>query len=292
MAEFIKKIKTNAKLKKSIQVFLGRGLLSRICLVILVMFILVAIFAPYMTPYNPNSQNLRNKLAFFSSKNLLGTDHLGRDMLSRIIYGARISLQSSLLAGLFAAAIGILLGLLAGFYGGALSTVILRLSDAQLAIPGHVFTLAVAAVMGGGLHSIVIAIGIGMVPTYVRMMNGLVLSCKENDYVTASLLTGESNMKVLFKHLLPNCFPSLIVLFTMNLGNGIMMEATLSYLGVGIAPPTASWGSMVYDGYKYLTINPWISIIPGIAIILVIISFNVVGDGLRDALDPRLKGRL
>lgn len=288
----LRKNKTSAKLKNSIQVFLGRGLLSRICLVILILFVMIAIFAPYISPYHPNIQNLRNRLAPFSSEHPLGTDHLGRDMLSRIIYGARVSLQSSLLAGLFAAAIGILLGLLSGYYGGLLSTVILRLSDAHLSIPGHVFTLSVAAVMGGGLHSIVIAIGLGMIPTYVRMMNGLVLSCKENDYITASLLTGESNLKILFKHLLPNCFPSLIVLFTMNLGNGIMMEATLSYLGVGIAPPTASWGSMVYDGYKYLTINPWNSIIPGVAIILVIISFNVIGDGLRDALDPRLKGRL
>lgn len=185
-----------------------------------------------------------------------------------------------------------MLGLLAGYYGGFVSTIIMRLSDAQLSIPGIIFTLVIASVMGSGILSLVIAIGLGMIPTYVRMMNGLVMSIKENDYVVAANLIGQSQWKILVKHLFPNCFPSLIVLFTMNLGQGIMLEATLSYLGIGVIPPTPTWGGMVSDGYSYLTRVPLLAIAPGICIILVIIAFNVLGDGLRDALDPRLRGKV
>jgi peptide/nickel transport system permease protein len=283
-------IKSN--ISHMIRVFFGRGWISGISSGIIAVFIIVAFIAPLLAPYDPNVQNLQDALGKPSAAHILGTDHFGRDVMSRIIYGSRVSLYASVLSGLFAAAIGILLGLLAGYFGGFVGQVIMRFTDALLSIPGIVFTLVLASVMGKGLFSIVIAIGIGMIPTYIRMMNGLVLSLKENDFVTASTLIGQKNSVILFKHLLPNCFPSLIVLFTINLGSSIMLEASLSFLGVGIVPPTATWGGMVSDGYSYLTINPLLSLLPGICIILVVMAFNIVGDGLRDALDPRLRGKL
>ena len=209
-----------------------------------------------------------------------------------MIFGGRVSMYVSLLSGSFAAVIGIGLGLVAGYTNGMVSRVIMGMTDIILSIPGMVFTLIIAAIMGSSVMSLTLAIGIGMIPTYIRMVNGLVLSLKENDYIVASKLVGRTEGKILLKHLLPNAFPSLIVLYTINLGNAIMTESSLSYLGVGISPPTATWGNMVSDAYAYLLQAPWLAIIPGICIIILIISFNVVGDGLRDALDPRLRGKL
>lgn len=279
-------------LQKKFRVFFNRGMLSKVCFFIIVVLVFVAVFAPLLSPYSPNANNLRNIVQKPSGEHWLGTDYLGRDVLSRILYGARISLYTSILAGIISAIAGIFLGLLAGYFGGILSHVIMRITDALLAIPALIFTLVLASAMGGGLFSIVISIGISMLPTYIRMVNGQVLSLRESDYITAGKLIGLKDFKILLKHLLPNCFPSLIVLFTMNLGTGIMIEATMSYLGVGIAPPTATWGAMVSDGYSYLTTAPLLSILPGVCIILVVVAFNVVGDGLRDALDPRLRGKL
>ena len=189
-------------------------------------------------------------------------------------------------------AVGIVLGLIAGFFGGVVSRTIMAATDVILSIPNMVFTMIIAAIMGRSVVSLTIAIGIGMVPTYIRMVNGQILQLKENDYVVASSLVGQSSLKILFKHLLPNAFPSLIVLYTINLGNAIMTESSLSYLGVGINPPTATWGNMVSDAYAYLYVAPRLAIIPGICIIVLIIAFNIVGDGLRDSLDPRLRGKL
>lgn len=274
------------------RILFGRGFIAKFAFVILILFVIVALFANFLSPYDPLEQNLRERHSGITAKHWLGTDNLGRDVLSRLIHGASISLYSSILSGILGAAIGIVLGLIAGYFGGSLSTVIMRFSDIQLSIPGIILTIVLASVMGGGIWSLVISIGIGMVPMYVRMMNGLVMSIKENDYVVASNLIGLKKSKILFRHLFPNCFPSLIVLFTMNLGHGIMMEATLSYLGLGVNPPTPTWGGMVAEGYAYLTRDPILAIAPGICIILVIISFNILGDGLRDALDPRLKGKV
>ncbi len=287
-----KKNNVTGDIKNWFRVLFGRGFLAKAAFVILVLFVLVAIFAEKISPYDPLAQDLLSRHSGITAEHWLGTDNLGRDVLSRLIHGASISLYSSILAGLLGAAIGIVLGLVAGYFGGALSTVIMRFSDIQLSIPGIILTIVLSSVMGGGIWSLVISIGIGMVPMYVRMMNGLVMSIKENDYVIAANLIGLKKIKILFKHLFPNCFPSLIVLFTMNLGHGIMMEATLSYLGLGVNPPTPTWGGMVAEGYAYLTRDPVLAIAPGICIILVIISFNILGDGLRDAMDPRLKGKV
>ena len=278
--------------KQAMGIFFGRGIIVKLCTVVGVGFIFMAVFADWITPYDPAAQNLVEKLQTPSASHWLGTDFLGRDVLSRVIYGGRVSMYVSLLSGSFAAVIGIGLGLVAGYVTGIVRRVIMGMTDIILSIPGMVFTLIIAAIMGTGVMSLTLAIGIGMIPTYIRMVNGLVLSLKENDYIVASKLVGRSESKILLKHLLPNAFPSLIVLYTINLGNAIMTESSLSYLGVGINPPTATWGNMVSDAYAYLLQAPWLAMIPGICIIILIISFNVVGDGLRDALDPRLRGKL
>ena len=278
--------------RQMIRIFFGRGLIMKVCFTILVLFFAVSLLAPVVAPHDPNYQDLLLKLAKPSAEHLLGCDALGRDILSRIIYGGRVSFVVSILSGTFAAVVGIFLGLIAGYSRGWVSKLIMGATDVIMSIPGLVFTLIIANIMGRSVLSLTVAIGIGMVPTYIRMMNGLVLSLRENDYIVASKLVGQGESKILFKHLLPNAFPSLIVLYTINLGNAIMTESSMSYLGVGINPPTATWGNMVYDAYAYLMKDPMLAIVPGICIIVLIISFNVVGDGLRDALDPRLRGKL
>lgn len=278
--------------KQALRIFFGRGIIVKLCTAVVLLFIFLAIFADWIAPYDPAAQNLVEKLQAPSALHLLGTDFLGRDVLSRVIHGGRVSMYVSLLSGSFAAVIGIGLGLIAGYTTGFVRKLIMGMTDIVLSIPGIVFTLIIAAIMGSGVVSLTLAIGIGMIPTYIRMVNGLVLSLKENDYIVASKLVGRPEREILLKHLLPNAFPSLIVLYTINLGNAIMTESSLSYLGVGINPPTATWGNMVSDAYAYLLQAPWLAIIPGICIIVLIISFNVVGDGLRDALDPRLRGKL
>ena len=278
--------------KQMLRIFFGRGILVKACTVFLVLFVILSLLAPVISPYDPNQMDLLSKLKGPSSAHWLGTDYLGRDVLSRLIYGGRVSLAVSLLAGAFAAVIGIALGLVAGYFGGVIGKVIMGATDVVLSIPGLVFTMVIAAIMGKSVMSMTIAIGIGMIPTYIRMMNGLVLSLRENDYIVAAKLQGEKERAILVRHLLPNTFPSLIVLFTINLGNAIMTESSLSYLGIGISPPTATWGNMVYDAYAYLLKAPQLAIILGVCIIVLIIAFNVVGDGLRDALDPRLRGKM
>lgn len=283
---------SNSRFHQNIRVFFSRGFMSKICFGIIIVFVVLAVLAPVLAPYPPTEQSLTEALQKPSATHWFGTDNLGRDLLSRILYGARISLISSLLSSLIAAAIGTFLGLVAGYFGGLLSQVIMRVIDAQLSIPPLVLTIVLAMVFGGGITGVSVVIGLSMFPSYARVSYAQVLALKENDYVIAAQLVGQSERKIMFTHLLPNCFPSLIVLFTMNLGTAIMLEASMSYLGVGITPPTPAWGSMVSEGYKYLVSNPAIALLPGICVLLVVISFNIVGDSLRDALDPRLRGKL
>ena len=283
---------SNSRFHQNIRVFFSRGFMSKICFGIIIVFVVLAVLAPVLAPYPPTEQSLTEALQKPSATHWFGTDNLGRDLLSRILYGARISLISSLLSSLIAAAIGTFLGLVAGYFGGLLSQVIMCVIDAQLSIPPLVLTIVLAMVFGGGITGVSVVIGLSMFPSYARVSYAQVLALKENDYVMAAQLVGQSERKIMFTHLLPNCFPSLIVLFTMNLGTAIMLEASMSYLGVGITPPTPAWGSMVSEGYKYLVSNPAIALLPGICVLLVVISFNIVGDSLRDALDPRLRGKL
>lgn len=274
------------------RVFFGRGFLAKISFGFLILFIFLAIFCPLLTPYTPYEQSLKNALQGPSSAHWLGTDNLGRDLLTRTLYGARISFSTGLLSSIVALVVGASLGLIAGYSKGFVSSVIMRLVDAQLSIPGLILTMTLVSIFGGSILSVSIMIGITTLPGYVRMLYGQVLSLKENDYVIAADLIGQNNFEIMYKHLLPNVFPTVIVMFTGSVGTAIMLESGLAYLGIGIKPPTPAWGTMVAEGYNYLMFKPILAIVPGIALMLLIITLNIVGDGLRDALDPRLRGKL
>ena len=258
--------------------------------VIIAILILVAIFAPLLAPYEPNMVDLKILLEQPSRSHLLGTDELGRDILSRVIYGSRISLMVGMVAVLIGGVIGMALGLIAGHFGGWTFTIIMRFIDALMALPPLILVMAIAAVLGGGLANVLVALSIGMLPVYSRLMCGQILSLKESDFITAAFILGASNRRIMLRHLVPNSLPPLLVLITINLGTAILMEASLSFLGIGVVPPTATWGAMTSSGYKFLLTNPVYSLAPGVCILLVVLAFNMVGDGLRDALDPRLRG--
>ncbi|MGD0795016.1 MAG: ABC transporter permease [Dehalococcoidales bacterium] len=273
------------------RVFFGRKVVIFGFIIILVL-IITAIFAPLLVPYNPYGQDLAHALQHPNSKHWLGTDEIGRDVLSRLIYGTRTSLMVGVVAVGVAAAIGVTLGLVSGYFGGWADNIIMRLIDALMAIPGLVLALIFAAMLGGGLKNIMVAIGISLVPTYSRLMRGQVFSVKGADFILAAHSLGAKDIRIMLRHILPNCLPPLIVLVTLQLGMAILTEAGLSYIGIGIAPPGAAWGSMVSEGYRFLLMNPVLSFAPGLSIMLVVLAFNLVGDGLRDALDPRLRGVL
>jgi peptide/nickel transport system permease protein len=276
--------------RRFIRVFFGRPLVVA-GVVILILFLLTAIFAPILAPYNPYVGKLGDRLLSPGQNgHFLGTDTVGRDILSRMIFGARTSLLVGVVSVLIAATIGIVLGLVAGFFRGFVNSIIMRFIDSLMSIPMILFALVIAALLGGGIVNVMISIGVSMIAVYARMMCGQVLTIKEEDYITAVKVTGSSNSRLMFRHLLPNCFSPLIVVITMQFGVAILAEAGLSFLGVGIAPPGAAWGAMVNDGRQYLLTVPLLSMIPGLTIMVVVFAFNMVGDGLRDALDPRLRG--
>ncbi|HEY97586.1 MAG TPA: ABC transporter permease [Dehalococcoidia bacterium] len=273
------------------RVLLSRGVVV-FGLIIILILIITAIFAPLMAPYDPYDQDLDQVLQQPSWEHLLGTDSLGRDTLSRIIYGSRNSLMVGLVALCIAATIGMTIGLVAGYFGGWINTVFMRFIDSLMCFPMILLALVLAALLGSGLRNVMIALGVAMLPGYARLMCGQVLSVKENDYVLAARSLGTSDAHIILRHILPNCLPPLIVLVTMQIGAAILAEAGLSFLGIGIEPPGAAWGTMINDGREYMLTNPILSCAPGLAIMLVVFSFNMVGDGMRDALDPRLRGTL
>jgi len=277
--------------RRFVRVFLSRGVVV-FGIVTIGLAILAAILAPLIAPYDPYAQSLDSVLQSPSLSHLLGTDSLGRDTLSRIIFGTRITLMVGVGTVLIAACLGTIVGLIAGYFGGWTSTIIMRFTDGIMAWPPLLLALVIAALLGTGVKGVVIAISFALFPGYIRLINGQVLSVKENEYVMAARSVGVGRVGIMFRHILPNCLSPLIVQMTMMMGLAIITEATLSFLGLGIKPPSAAWGSMVYDGYKYLVMRPILSIAPGVAIGLVVFAFNMIGDGLRDAIDPRLRGTL
>ncbi len=277
--------------RRFIRIFFARGVVI-FGLVIILAMIVTAIFAEMIAPYDPYELNMRDALASPSADHLLGTDTIGRDTLSRIIYGTRTSLEIGLIAIAIASAIGMTLGLIAGFYGGWFYIIIMRFIDALMAFPMILLALVIASLLGGGIVNVIIALGISQMPAYSRLMCAQVVSIKETDYVMAARSLGSTGIRTMLRHIVPNCLPPLIVLVTMMLGAVILAEAGLSFLGIGIEAPTAAWGAMVSDGRDYLLSNPILSFAPGVAIMLVVFAFNMVGDGLRDALDPSLRGIL
>jgi peptide/nickel transport system permease protein len=254
------------------------------------LLILMAIFAPIVAPYNPSEQDYAKFLQSPNAENLLGTDELGRDIFSRIIYGARVSIQAGIISVGIALLIGIPIGLFSGYYRGVLDEfVVMRFTDALLSFPPLVLALSLAAVLGAGLQNAMIAIGIIFTPNFIRLVRGEVLSQREREYVTAAKASGISDFKIIFRHILPNCLPPILVQATLSIAAAIISEASLSYLGLGTQPPTPSWGAMLSMGQGYLGDAPWISLFPGLFIFLTVLSINLFGDGLRDALDPKLK---
>lgn len=290
----LQKNKEHAAVKRILEfarLFFSRKLVS-FGFVIIALMILLALLAPILSPYDPNLSSLKEVLKHPEGAHWLGTDDLGRDVLTRIIYGTRISLLVGLASTLVAGVLGMALGLIAGYLEGIVDSVIMRIMDAMLAVPIVILALFLGSALGKGLGNIIFCIGVSMIPRYARVTRGSVLSVKKLDYITAERIYGASRFKIAVKHILKNCLSSNLVMMTMNLGDAILTEASLSYLGMGINPPTASWGGMVSNGYEWLSMNPCVAIAPGIFIVLTVWAFNVCGDALRDVLDPKLKGTL
>lgn len=256
-------------------------------LVVLTAFILMALLAPLIVPFDPiaTSWGLVRKAP--TSAHWFGTDELGRDILSRVIYGARASLMAAAISVAIALGIGVPLGLLAGYRGGFTDALISRITDAMLACPFLILAIALAAFLGPSLGNAMIAIGISATPIFIRLTRGQVLSVKAEDYVEAARALGNPGWRIAFSHILPNILPALLVQATLSIAAAIIAEAALSFLGLGQQPPAPSWGSMLNAAQRFLTQAPWMAIWPGLAIFLVVLSLNLLGDGLRDALDPR-----
>jgi peptide/nickel transport system permease protein len=261
-------------------------------LVVLGILVFIAITCSWLAPYDPYKASMGDSLLQPGLKHWLGTDLLGRDELSRLMYGTRSALEVGFITVAMAAAVGMFLGIISGFFGGWAGMLIMRFMDALMGFPMIILAMVISAVLGAGLQNVIIALMIATIPGYARVMNALTLSIRENDYILAEKSLGSSNSRTLLRHVLPNAMPPIIVLITLQLGALILAEAALSFLGIGIKPPGAAWGAMVNDGYKYMLTNPLLSFAPGLAIMLVVFAFNMVGDGLRDALDPRLRGTI
>jgi len=277
--------------KRFVRVFFKRKIVL-VSFIIVVTMLVVAIFADFVAPFGPYEQNLHNTLAAPCSTHLLGTDALGRDLLSRIIFGMRVAFSAGISTVLVSAFIGTIIGLIAGYSKGIVQTVIMRLTDALMSFPPIILALLIASILRMGVPGVVLAIAITLFPGYIRLICGQVMSVKQNDYVVAAKVAGTKTTHILLRHVLPNCMSPLIVQMTMMMGVAIMAEAGLSFLGIGILPPTPAWGSLTFDGYRFLMSRPLLSIAPGLAIMILVFSFNMIGDGLRDALDPKMRGSL
>jgi peptide/nickel transport system permease protein len=256
--------------------------------IIVVFFVFLAIFAPWVAPRDPNQISLMNALQTPNRDFLLGTDNHGRDIMSRIIFGARVSLGIALTAVATGTVIGVFLGVLAGWYM-RLQTPIMRFMDVLLSFPSLIVALTIIAVLGTGIGNLIIAIAISVIPDFARLVNGSTLSVKENTYVEAARAVGASDARILSRYILPNVMAPIVVQTTLLIPAAIMTAAALSFLGLGVAPPTAEWGSMIQGSIQYARTAPHIMFIPGIALMLVVFGFNVMGDGLRDALDPHVR---
>lgn len=262
---------------------------AMVCLFIIIALIVVAVFAPFFAPYDPNAQSLAEMLQSPSSKHIFGTDEFGRDILSRIIYGARISLSVGVISQAIASVIGFFMGVMAGYFGGKVDGFISFLIQVFSSFPYLLFAIALIFVLGPGVFNLFIALGLLSWAKTARMIRGQVMQLKKKEYIEACIINGGSSFRIIMKHLLPNCISTMIVLITLGIPNAIISEASLSFLGLGVQAPISSWGSMISLSQPYIRSNPTYSVIPGLAIILIVLSFNIVGDGLRDALDPKMK---
>ena len=270
---------------------LKRNKMAVVGFVVISVLVICAALAPWIAPADPTEISLRQMMHGPSREAPLGRDELGRDMLSRIIYGARISLVIGLISVSIGALIGIPVGAISGYYGGKTDLIIQRLIDIMLAFPGILLAIVVVATLGVGLRNVMIAIGIVSIPIYVRLVRGSVIQVKEQEYISSARALGSSDLRIIFRHILPNCLGPIIVQSTLQIATAILWAAGLGFLGLGAQPPAPEWGTMLSRGRDFIRIAPHITTFPGVAILLSVLGFNLLGDGLRDALDPRLKSR-
>ncbi len=273
-----------------ISMFYKNNRLASLGGMIVILFLLMGLFAPLIAPYNPYKIDLRNALLPPGGEHVLGTDHQGRDLLSRIIYGARISLGISFTSVLIGSVIGTLFGISAGWFE-RMEMPIMRSMDVLLSFPSIVTALTIVAILGTGITNLIFAIAIYQIPQFARLAHGQSLTVKGTTYVTAALSLGVPNERILYRHILPNITASIVVQMSILIPSAVMMTAGLSFLGLGVTPPTAEWGSMLQDSLKYFHRAPHLMIYPGLALMMVVFGFNTFGDGLRISLDPRMRGR-
>jgi len=251
--------------------------------------ILIAIFAPLLAPADPFEQDVYSKLVGPSSTHLLGADDFGRDVLSRIIYGARVSLMVGVFSVLVGMTAGTLLGLAAGYFRGWIELVVMRVVDVLMAFPVLVMGLLVMAILGTGLGKLIAAIGVVLAPRFARLAYGAAVSVRETEFVDAARALGAGPWRILLRHILPNVFGEILVMGTLWTATAIRIEANLSFIGLGVSPPTPTWGNMIREGVNWIVVAPWLPVFPGLAILITVLAFNMVGDGLRDAVDPKLQ---
>lgn len=267
------------------------SLVSGIFILVLAVIAIVTAVAPGILPYDPYQQDLGQSLLPPSAEHWFGTDLQGRDIFCRVMVGTQISLSVGLIAVAFSLTIGVILGSIAGYKGGWIDTVIMRVMDMMLAIPSILLAIAIMAALGPGIEKAVVAIGLVSIPEYARIVRSEILAIKENDYVAAARVIGDSNFKIVFRHVLPNALPSIIVRATLGISSAILDCAALGFLGLGVQPPAAEWGDMLGRGRNELFRAPWLMIFPGLAITLAVLAFNLLGDGIRDGLDPKSRKR-
>ncbi|MDQ6917603.1 MAG: ABC transporter permease [Pseudomonadota bacterium] len=263
---------------------------SWIGLAVFLIVIALAIFAPVLAPFDPNDQNILEKLRPPSSEHWLGTDSFGRDTLSRILYGARVSLVIGIVSTLAAMLIGTAIGMLAGWHGGRIDTVTMQAMDVLLAFPSLILGLILVAMLGPSMHNIIIAIALTSIPPFARIARAPTIAIKEREFVLAGRALGYSDTRLLAGHILPNILPEILVMGSLWLANAIRTEASLAFVGLGVKPPTATWGGMIREGFENILDSYTLALVPSIAILVVIFALNLLGDGLRDAIDPKLKG--
>ncbi|MFD2706399.1 nickel transporter permease [Salibacterium lacus] len=256
---------------------------------LILLFILTAFIGPFLVPYGAGEQNLVNKLQGPSAEHWFGTDHLGRDIFSRIIHGMSITLYIGFFSVFIAAIFGVVIGIVSGYYGGKIDTILMRLMDVLLAFPGILLALGVVTILGPNLNNVILAVAVFSVPAFARIVRGSTLAVKELEYIDAVRALGSGDFRIIFRHILPNVFSPIIVQATLRIATAILTAAGLSFLGLGAQPPTPEWGAMLSDGRNYIFDAGHVALFPGLAIVVVVLAFNIFGDGLRDALDPKMK---
>jgi peptide/nickel transport system permease protein len=257
--------------------------------VLVVILVLIGVFGRFMAPYRPIAQDLSSVLAAPTASHWLGTDELGRDVLSRLLYGATISLQVGIAAVLIASIPGVIVGTYVGYRRGLVDNVVMRIMDGLMAFPALILALTIVAVLGSNIFNVMLAIAVTSFPHYARLVRGQVLAVREYDYVLAVRSVGARDGRIIFRHIMPNVISPVLVQASLGVGFAIMAEAGLSFLGLGIQPPTPTWGSMIQVGFQYLETAPWLVMAPGTMIFMAVLGFNLLGDGLREALDPHLR---